>query len=99
VTVFVSIGNSDDRLAQAVWHRFFTEVSEIVNERSSQVHGEWLSVPHAPWQNACWAFDPLPGQRDRIRELLALLADEYHQDSIAWMEADTEFITPRKMTT
>lgn len=93
MTVYVSIGNSDDKLTQAEWATFWEKTSVLVLAYASQVHGGWTSAPTAPWQNACWAFDlDRPDWADRMKRELSALAAEYKQDSIAWAEAETEFI-------
>ncbi|WP_367139374.1 hypothetical protein [Saccharothrix sp. HUAS TT1] len=83
-TVYVSIGNSDDRLTQAQWSRYAEQFVQTVRRHAVRVHGEWFSAPTAPWQNACVAFEiDLDGQAALRRTLTALRA-EFHQDSIAW---------------
>lgn len=97
--VYISIGNSDDKLTQAEWHRYYTSVSLAIHRAAEapvgQVHGQWVSEPASAWQNACWALQ-LPAADVSIEHLkmrLAELAAEFRQDSIAWAVApDTEFI-------
>ncbi|MEV4846118.1 hypothetical protein AB0K20_23235 [Micromonospora matsumotoense] len=99
--VYISIGNSDDKLSQADWHRYYTEVAQAVQRAASatlgQLHGQWVSEPASAWQNACWALQ-LPVDVASIEHLkmrLAELAADFRQDSIAWAVAtDTEFIGP-----
>lgn len=98
-TAYISIGNSDDKLTQAEWHRYWRAVSIAVHRASDAqggaVHGQWMSQPADQWQNACWALQ-LPNDAASVEHLkmrLAELADDFQQDSIAWAVApDTEFI-------
>jgi hypothetical protein len=92
--VYVSIGNSDDKLSQAEWSEFVTETAARVASCATRIHGFWLSLPHGRWQNACWCLEfTTPGQMDEPREVAAELAAKYRQDSIAWAEISrTEFI-------
>jgi len=91
--VYVSIGNSDDKLSQVEWSSYVTEMDVTLADRSEipdspvlRRHGAWLSRSDAPWQNACWcveledADDAVKELQGRLRELLS----SYRQDSIAW---------------
>lgn len=94
LTVYVSIGNSDDKLTQARWSVFWEQVNSEVRGRARQVYGDWLSLPNAPYQNACIAFAVDRGDAAPLKKHLRDLAALYGQDSIAWAEARTEFIEP-----
>ncbi|MEU1883404.1 hypothetical protein ABZ470_39375 [Streptosporangium sp. NPDC020072] len=93
LTVYVSIGNSDDKLTQREWARFVQDTGYAVHRQAREVHGVWLSPPDWEYQNACFCLE-IP--RDEVRFLkaeLAGLCETYRQDSIAWAEAPaTEFI-------
>jgi len=58
--VYISIGNSDDKLTQAQWHEFVREVDDLLVTRT--VHGRWFAAPDVPWQNACWCIEFEPDQ-------------------------------------
>lgn len=100
--VYISIGNSDDKLTQARWAQFVLDVNACVDflldDRTAQVHGRWLSASDYPWQNACWCVelieDPHLGTRaDWLRVQLRHIAATYEQESIAWAEVKTtEFL-------
>ncbi len=96
LTVYVSIGNSDDKLSQAEWHRFFVEtgfrIRRAVEAGGGQVHGQWVSEPASAWQNACWCAVLNPDSAEQLKMSLAHLAADFRQDSIAWAEAETTFI-------
>lgn len=99
MVVYVSIGNSDDKLTQGDWATFYSAVGDVIDRTARVVHGAWVSVSTDPWQNACWCFevasDPDPDY-DKARWLrgqLANLAKAYEQDSIAWAQvSSTEFL-------
>jgi hypothetical protein len=93
-TVYISIGNPDDKLTQARWSAFHDKVGAAVRGHALQVYGDWASASTDPWQNACICFEIGHETSERLRMDLAELAAEYGQDSIAWAEADTRFITP-----
>jgi hypothetical protein len=104
-TVFVSIGNTDNRLTQQQWSSFYTRVDwEIrhLGEDSGEyviIRGRWVSPSTDPYQNACWAFTPYSdiwdgedGVREYTRQTLQEIAGDYGQDSVAWAEATVEFL-------
>lgn len=101
VTVYASVGNSDDKLSQRRWSNFITDFVTVVHHRADQVHGVWHSAPTEAFQNAsvCFEIDD-PTAARLLRPRLAQLAAEYGQDSIAWAEvATTRFITPNDLLT
>lgn len=93
-TVYVSIGNSDDKLQQGEWSAFYGDVDQAIRKSDcvGAIHGAWISESRAPWQNACWAFD-LFAAPTNLRAELRALAHAYRQDSIAWATAETEFLS------
>jgi hypothetical protein len=98
ITVYVSLGNSDDKLTQQQWNQFWTVTHRAVLAYASQVHGDWLSAGNSPWQNACLCFEIPEPAAATLKCELAKIAGEFGQDSIAWAEAVTEFIRPESET-
>ncbi len=92
ITVYISIGNSDDKLTQNEWAHFYASVAGSINMHADLRHGRWLSPTDDPWQNACWCIEIDPRRIDRLRRDLANHAAAFRQDSIAWAETTTEFI-------
>ena len=106
--VYISIGNSDDKLGQLGWHQLADEtdraISRVARYEGVRVHGRWYSLPNEPWQNACWcvqfADDPaMSAVAGSLREALGGLARTYRQDAIVWAVADVEYIRSRDCTT
>jgi hypothetical protein len=93
-TVYISIGNSDDGLSQVEWAAYVKDVDAAVKMYSASRHGKWMSLPHSPWQNACWCVEVSEGATLFLRGALATLAAAYRQESIAWAVAETEFLKP-----
>ena len=100
VTVYVSIGNSDDKLTQREWSNFTCRVDGILRAYG-HVHGYWHSLADSAWQNACWCVEFGRGSLSinpgghaimTTRAMLAELCGKYRKDSIAWAVAQTEFI-------
>lgn len=98
--VYISIGNSDDKLTQKGWSNFVADVDDDV-EAAGHVHGRWFSAPDVEWQSACWCVDI--DERNRftgydvgvrqLRDKLTTHARTYGQDSIAWAEVkETELL-------
>ncbi|MGH6657597.1 MAG: hypothetical protein ACRDVE_20620 [Actinocrinis sp.] len=94
-TVYVSIGNSDNKLTQAQWAEFCRRTLDFLQGEALAVHGVWYSATDAPYQNAAICFEiNAEQQATPIKEVLQRLALAYHQDSIAWATAQTEFLQP-----
>lgn len=98
-TAVILVGNTDDKLTQSDWAAYCTAVDEAVDsawDNGAQVHFRGAPYAAAPWQNMAWAvlLPADPGVRDALRERLCALAGAYRQDSIAWVEAEPEFLTP-----
>jgi hypothetical protein len=93
VTVYVSIGNSDDKLGQAEWAAFAATVRGAVHDWAAEIHGEWVSLPWSSYQNACWCIEVAGHSVDPLKRTLSAHAKKYRQNSIAWAPAVTEFIT------
>jgi hypothetical protein len=85
-TVYVTIGNSDDKLTQSDWATFHGAVDNVIRRAAHRIHGAWVSPSTDPWQNACWCIELVEGVV-WLRGQLANLAKAYEQDSIAWAEA------------
>jgi hypothetical protein len=91
--VYISIGNSDNKLTQSQWSEFCYIVSNTLGH-NCQRHGEWFSLPNSPFQNACWCVTIPEIYVDMIRTDFRLLCRQFSQDSIAWAEAEYSEITP-----
>lgn len=92
-TVYITLGNSDDKLPQNEWAHFVAAVRGVLRDEASVMHGEWFSLPDSPWQNVCWCVEVPEQLLARTRYRIGKLAPEYRQDSIAWAEAPTvEFL-------
>ena len=99
ITVYVSIGNSDDKLSQHEWSVMLKRTDDAIRDAAQAVHGYWLSDTASRWQNACWCFelDPeLETLNARLRSTLGWIAHVHQQDSISWAEVgQQEFIEPK----
>ncbi len=93
-TVYVSIGNSDDKLSQQDWSRYCEAVDERCRIWAHETHGFWASLATAPYQNACWCIEINADIAPKLKESLRLEALRFSQDSIAWAEALTQFLRP-----
>ena len=91
-TVYISIGNSDDKITQAEWCSFVEDVRQALRNLALAQHGEWFSASDSPWQNACWCVEVRPIMVADLRNRLATIAKAYRQDSIAWAVAEPDFI-------
>lgn len=94
ITVYVSIGNSDNTLTQREYSGFVDAVRAVVASYADRVHGQWFSASASPYQNACWCFEIDETKIDALKHNLRCLARDFRQGSIAWATAQTEFLTP-----
>jgi hypothetical protein len=94
--IYITIGNSDDKLTQRDWMLFIHKVRFAVIEHCAKLHGEWHSEPVVSWQNACWCFDIATQKVDPLKSILRELAQEYQQDAIVWAEAKVSMLLPKK---
>jgi hypothetical protein len=63
VNTTISISNSDDKLTQAEWSDFVSDLRRLLLHLwhgRLQLHGEWFALPDKPWQNANWCIEILP---------------------------------------
>lgn len=94
ITVYVAIGNTDDKLGQARWAAFFNCVFAQCYGSAAHVYGIWASLPDEEYQNACFAIGLRPADAPELKRMLSKLAGEFDQDSISWAEARTTFLHP-----
>jgi hypothetical protein len=92
VIVYVSIGNSDDKLAQAEWSGYASRVRAECRNYAIKVHGEWYSASSGAWQNACFCLELTEHLVGMLRQALIEARQEFRQDSVAWAVAETEFL-------
>jgi hypothetical protein len=97
VIVYVSIGNSDDRLTQSLWSSYTEQVRTVLRRHSASVHGEWYSAPDAAYQNACFCIEiggrDVPNKALLVKACLEQIRLDFQQDSVAWAEApETVFV-------
>jgi hypothetical protein len=92
--VYVSIGNSDDKLGQAQWAQFCEDLLSILDDFADRVYGQWYSLPNAPYQNMVASIEVVDDLLDTLRHDLQPLTEEYRQDEIALQAGTAEFITP-----
>lgn len=92
-TIYITIGNSDDKLLQREWASFSAEVFELLNETATEIHGQWFSAPDSPYQNACICAVIESYDEEDLRAELAALGTKFRQESIMWVEArETVFL-------
>lgn len=91
-TVALLIGNSDDKLSQARWFDFVSDVNVSVRTRASHMHFHGAPPTTDMWQNACWVFEILSERVDACKRQIAEIAKTYGQDGVAWLEGHTEIL-------
>lgn len=87
--ILIQIGNSDDKLSQTQWSSFCHSLLDLC-ESYGDVHFSGGSDPTAPWQNyAVMVESHRPGT---LKMEIGLLRYRWGQDSIAWLDGQTQFI-------
>lgn len=96
VLVYVTIGNSDNRLTQSEWAFFVGSVRAAIRRYAWTMHGEWFSEPSSSRQNACWGFQVFIDDSSRLslKADLRREAKVWNQHEIAWAEAEVEMLLP-----
>jgi hypothetical protein len=82
ITVYASIGNSDDKLSQQEWSDYLRAFRVCMNHHADQVYGDWVSEPSARYQNACMSITT--DTPDDLRYALTAFRKRWSQDSIAF---------------
>lgn len=91
--VYISAGNSDDKLSQADWSKFTVNVDAILAGLTSEIHARWFSLGNSPWQNAAWCVEFPDHLKPQIIDALRAQKVLFGQDSIAWAQVrETEFL-------
>ncbi len=96
-TVYVAIGNSDDKLSQNRWVCFLLDTKQAIHDSGALIHGEWTSYPDSIYQNACFCFEIDDDKVPELKGELTAIAVVYDQDAISWVETTaTEFLGASK---
>ncbi len=91
--VYVSIGNSDDKLTQSAWCSFVVNIRGILRQIAETIHGEWYSAPDSIYQNACFCVEFRDGPAANLARIrLGDIGSHYGQDAVTWAVATTEFL-------
>lgn len=91
-TASIMIGNSDDKLGQREWSQFVADTDREIVRLANNIFFSGFAAPSAQWQNACWVVE-VADEQD-LKQILARLAKEYRQDSIALVVGDSELVKP-----
>jgi hypothetical protein len=91
-TIYITIGNSDDKLTQVRWSEFCKQLNDYTLQFTR--HGAWSSDTWSPYQNACFCIEVPNSEVSPLRSYLKYLAAMYNQDSIAMAIAEMEFLKP-----
>lgn len=94
ILVYISIGNSDDKLTQKEWSQFWIEFAAEVISVAKVIHGAWFSNPAGQFQNACWCVEFENEIKEKeARQTATEVRQRFRQDSVAWaFVPETEFI-------
>jgi ribonuclease HI len=88
----VLIGNSDNKLTQQEWCAFRRVVNDMVTLYANKMYFAGGPPNWEAWQNAAWVFETEPAKAEACREMLLEVRKRFNQDSIAWVQGETEFV-------
>ena len=93
VTVYLAIGNSDDKLSQSRWSAFIRDIVDAVRQAAVTVHGEWYSAAISPSQTACFCVELTEQAAGDLKAKVQDIREAYDQAAIAWVQTtQTEFV-------
>lgn len=92
MNIYISIGNSDDRLSQAEWSGYVNDVRVLIEDTAEAVHGIFFSQPDSRYQNACFSLGMKDEKIADLKKELAYFAACYNQESIAFCSGTAELI-------
>lgn len=90
-TIYISIGNSDNKLTQLQWSAFCNETETRLGCVAREWHFVGFSKPDAPWQTMCCCIVVANNSMNELRQQCKALAANYGQDSVALAVAEVEF--------
>lgn len=93
--IFLTIGNTDNKLSQKDWQQFQKDFKQTAESLAEKVWGVWYSDPKTPYQNMCIGILLSESNVKVLEDHLRELAIRYKQNSIAWSDAKTRFISPK----
>lgn len=93
--VYISVGNSDDKLSQGRWAALVGEIDTFL--LPFEIKGRWFSPPDTPYQNACWCVAAPTADLSIWRAMFRLIATAYDQDEIVFAVARVEMLTPIRL--
>lgn len=91
-TVCIQIGNSDDKLSQYQWSSFVSRVRLGIAEHATDIYFQGGAPNDARWQNYCFVFSVEDEKLSKLREYCTYIRGKYKQESVAYLEGETEFI-------
>jgi hypothetical protein len=91
-TICIQIGNSDDKLTQAKWSDFVAMVGNAILSHDAKVHFFGGAPTWERWQNVCWVIDCPDSKVSLLRATLLGIRKVYLQESIGYLEGETEFL-------
>ncbi len=91
-TVIVQIGNTDNKRTQKQWSEFCNDIYESIQLLADEIHFSAPSVGWADWQNATFVFAIEERFIVAMKSQIVSVRKKYIQDSVAWLEGNTEFI-------
>lgn len=83
MTVYVTIGNSDNKLSQEEWADYQRITRDLCFAHADETHGTWYSEPTSKYQNMILCIRTNVFTYIKLLDRLREVREEFNQDSIA----------------
>lgn len=96
MTLYITIGNTDNKLDQQCWHTFTQHLYSLMLFHCHTIHGEFHTQSNTPYQSCCMSGE-LNEELDleNIENSVSILARNFNQDSIAMSISETKLVQPK----
>lgn len=98
-TAVIQIGNTDNKLTQQEWASFVAYAHEAICRHAYAIHFHGGSESFAPWQNAAWIIELLPGSDKQLKIDVSQIGRRFNQDFIAFVIGNTELVSCKANST
>jgi hypothetical protein len=85
--VFISVGNSDNKLTQAQWSEFVQRIGRIIEDYATQVYPFAEAAMLAP-SPAAWLIDCTDYMAPSLKNALTECRQKYDRCVVTWLEGE-----------
>lgn len=93
MTLYITIGNTDNKLDQQTWHTFTQHLYKLMLLHCHTIHGEFYTQSNTPYQTCCMSGELYNEYNSGdVEKAVSELAKNFNQDSIAMSIANTKLV-------